>query len=61
MIESTGAALSRTTWLMALGPGIRDGVVYDRPLDSTDLVPTIGSMMGFSASHSHGKPITELL
>jgi hypothetical protein len=57
----TGDALSRTTWLMALGPGIREGVVYDRPLDSTDLVPTIGSMMGFSASYSHGKPITELL
>ena len=57
----TGDAMSRTTWMMALGPGIREGVVYDRPLDSTDLVPTIGSMMGFSASQSQGKLIQELL
>jgi hypothetical protein len=57
----TGDALSRTTWMMAMGPGIREGVVFDRPLDSTDLVPTIGSMMGFSPSLAHGKPITELL
>ncbi|MGB7434570.1 MAG: hypothetical protein WBR26_19165 [Candidatus Acidiferrum sp.] len=57
----TGDAGSRTTWMMALGPGIREGVVFDRPLDSTDLVPTIGSMMGFSAALAHGRPITELL
>ena len=41
----TGDAASRTTWMMALGPGIREGVVHDRALDSTDLVPTIGSIM----------------
>ena len=57
----TGDALSRTTWLMALGPGIREGVVYDRAVDSTDLVPTLGSMLGFSASLSQGKPIGELI
>jgi hypothetical protein len=57
----TGDVASRTTWMMALGPGIRQGVVYDRALDSTDLVPTIGWMMGFSPSLAHGKPITELL
>lgn len=57
----TGDALSRTTWLMALGPGIREGVVYDRAIDSTDLVPTLGSMLGFSASLSKGKPIVELV
>jgi hypothetical protein len=57
----TGDALSRTTWLMALGPGIREGVVYDRAIDSTDLVPTLGSMLGFSASLSQGKPIGELV
>jgi hypothetical protein len=57
----TGDVMSRTTWMMALGPGVREGVVYDRPLDSTDLVPTIGSMMGFSAGLSQGKPIQELL
>jgi hypothetical protein len=57
----TGDALSRTTWMMALGAGVRGGVVFDRPMESTDLVPTIGSIMGFSASLSKGKPITELL
>lgn len=57
----TGDTLSRTTWMMVLGPGIRQGVVFDRRLDSTDLVPTIGSMMGFSPSLAHGKPIMELL
>ncbi|HTS06964.1 MAG TPA: hypothetical protein VMP68_15395 [Candidatus Eisenbacteria bacterium] len=57
----TGDALSRTTWLIAMGPGIREGVVHDRAVDSVDLVPTIGSMLGFSASKSEGKPITEIL
>ena len=57
----TGDAISRTTWMMALGPGIRGGVVYDRPVDSIDLVPTLSSMMGFTASLSMGKPITEIL
>ena len=57
----TGDALSRTTWMMALGAGVRQGVVFDRPMESTDLVPTLGSMMGFSASLAQGKPIQELL
>ena len=57
----TGDALSRTTWMMAMGAGVREGVVFDRPVDSTDLVPTLGSMMGFSASFAQGKPIAELL
>ncbi len=57
----TGDALSRTTWMMALGAGVREGVVFDRPIDSTDLVPTLGSMLGFTASFAQGKPIQELL
>ena len=57
----TGDALSRTTWLMALGAGIREGVVYDRAMQSTDLAPTLGAMMGFSPSLSQGRPIAELL
>ena len=54
-------ALSRTTWMMALGAGVRQGVVFDRAMESTDLVPTIGSMLDFSASLAQGKPIPELL
>jgi hypothetical protein len=57
----TGDALSRTTWMMAMGAGVREGIVYDRPAESTDLVPTLGSMLGFSASLAQGKPIPELL
>jgi hypothetical protein len=57
----TGDALSRTTWLMAIGPGIREGVVFDRAVDSVDVVPTLGAMLGFSASLSRGKPIHEVL
>ena len=57
----TGDALSRTTWMMALGAGVREGVVFDRPMESTDLVPTLGSMLGFSAPLAQGKPIQELL
>jgi hypothetical protein len=57
----TGDALSRTTWMMAMGAGVREGIVYDRPTESTDLVPTLGSMLGFSAALAQGKPISELL
>jgi hypothetical protein len=57
----TGDAASRTTWMMALGAGVRQGVVYDRPMQSIDLVPSLGAIMGFSASVSQGKPIQELL
>jgi hypothetical protein len=57
----TGDPASRTTWMMALGQGVRPGVVYDSPVQSIDLVPSIGAMMGFSAAQSQGKPIRELL
>ena len=57
----TGDALSRTTWMMALGPGIREGVVYDRRLDSTDLAPTLGAILGFSPALAQGHLIQELL
>jgi hypothetical protein len=56
----TGDAPSRTTWMMALGAGVREGVVFDRPLDSTDLVPTLGAMLDFSPSLAQGRPIAEL-
>jgi hypothetical protein len=57
----TGDAASRTTWMMALGAGVRQGVVYDRPMQSIDLVPTLGAMMGFSPSLSQGRVIQELV
>jgi len=57
----TGDAASRTTWMMALGPGIRQGVVSDRRVETTDLVPTLGAMMGFPTPLARGTPISELL
>jgi hypothetical protein len=57
----TGDALSRTTWMMAMGAGVRGGAVFDRPVETIDLVPTLGSMLGFAAWFARGKPIAELL
>jgi hypothetical protein len=57
----TGDAASRTTWMMVLGAGVRQGVVYDTPVESIDLVPSIGAMAGFSPSRSSGKIIRELV
>ena len=57
----TGDAASRTTWMMALGAGVRQGVIYDEPVQSIDLVPTLGAIMGFSPRQSQGKPLKEFL
>ena len=46
---------------MAIGPGIREGVVYDRAVESIDLVPTLGAMLGFSPAFAQGKQISELV
>ncbi len=56
----TGDAFSRTTWMMLMGPGVREGIVVNRAIESTDLVPTLGSMLGFSPSLAQGKPIAEV-
>ena len=57
----TGDALSRTTWMLAIGPGIRQNAVVNRPIDSLDLVPTLGALMGFSPTLAKGKPLPEVL
>jgi hypothetical protein len=57
----TGDVMSRTTWMIAMGPGIRENTVVDRPVESTDLVPTLGSLFGFSPRFAQGKPLTEVL
>jgi hypothetical protein len=56
----TGDAMSRTTWMMVLGPGIRPNTVVDRPVESVDLIPTLGALLGFDARFSHGKRIAEV-
>jgi hypothetical protein len=57
----TGDALSRTTWLMAMGPNIRQGVTVDRPVQSVDLVPTLAHLLGCNARFSSGSLLTEVL
>jgi hypothetical protein len=57
----TGDVASRTTWMMALGAGVRQGIVYDQQVQSIDIVPTLGAMLGFSPVQSQGKAIPELM
>jgi arylsulfatase A-like enzyme len=57
----TGDAVSRTTWMLAIGPGVREGRIVERPIESVDLVPTLGSLLGFSPVFAQGRPITEAL
>ena len=57
----TGDAYSRTTWMIVKGPGVRENVIVDRPVESTDLVPTLGALFGFSPDFSHGKALPEVL
>lgn len=56
----TGDVASRTTWMMILGKGVRGGVLYEHPVQSIDLVPSLGAMLGFSPVQSRGKPISQL-
>jgi hypothetical protein len=57
----TGDALSRTTWLMALGPRIRENVTVDRPVESIDLVPTLAKLLGCGAPFAQGHPLAEMV
>lgn len=56
----TGDPLSRTTWMLALGAGAKQKTIVDRPVESIDLVPTLGAVLGFDARFSQGKPIPEV-
>jgi hypothetical protein len=47
--------------MMALGKGVREGVIYDQQIQSIDLVPTLGAIMGFSSNLAEGTPIKEFL
>lgn len=56
----TGDALSRTTWMMALGPGIRENVTVDRPVESIDLVPTLAHLLGCTPRFAAGRVLPEV-
>jgi hypothetical protein len=53
--------MARTTWLLAMGPGIRQNVTVDRAIQPIDLVPTIGKRHGFETPFVKGAPIAELV
>ncbi|HTV05372.1 MAG TPA: hypothetical protein VME86_08385 [Acidobacteriaceae bacterium] len=57
----TGSPSARTTWMMALGPAIRQRTVVDRPIESIDLASAIGGVLHFDPSYAQGKTIPELL
>ncbi len=57
----TGDAVSRTTWMLVMGPGIRENVVVDRPVGSIDLVPTLGARFGFQPRFAKGKVLREVV
>jgi hypothetical protein len=57
----TGDTLSRTTWMMVLGPRVRQGTFIDRPVESLDLVPTLGALLGFGTPLAQGRPLAEVL
>ena len=56
----TGGAMARTTWMLALGPHLRHNTTVDRPIESIDLIPTIGRCLSFDTA-STGRIIGELL
>ena len=57
----SGDALCRTTWLLAMGPGIRENTTVDRPVESIDLVPTVAKMLACNARFAQGHPLVEVL
>ncbi len=57
----TGSAMARTTWMLALGRGAGGGRIVARALESVDLTPTVGRMLGFETPFAAGRPVVELL
>lgn len=57
----TGDPLSRTTWIMALGPGIHENVSVDRRVESIDLVPTLAAMLQCEPRYAAGRSLNEVL
>jgi hypothetical protein len=46
---------------VAAGPRIAKGKTYARPVDSVDIAPTLGYLMGLKTEHSKGKPVAGIL
>jgi hypothetical protein len=57
----TGGPMSRSTWMIAMGPGVHRGTIVDRPIESIDLAPTIASIFSCNAPFATGTPIREFI
>jgi arylsulfatase A-like enzyme len=40
---------------------VHENTIVERPVESTDLVPTLGALLGFDARLAQGKPLHEVL
>jgi arylsulfatase A-like enzyme len=47
--------------MMVMGPGVRQGAIVDRLVESVDLAPTLGSLLGFPVQLAKGKPLPEVV
>jgi hypothetical protein len=47
--------------MMVLGCGVRERILIDRRIESIDVAPTLGSVLGFTPSLAQGKPVAELV
>jgi hypothetical protein len=43
------------------GPGIRKGVVVDKPVDQISVAGTVGRLMGFKTEHAESRILEEAL
>jgi hypothetical protein len=56
----TGSASARTTWMMTLGPAVRQKTIVERPIESIDLAAAVSGVLGFDGRLVQGKRIPEL-
>ncbi len=57
----TGSPMARTTWMLALGAGAEGGHLVQRPVESIDVVPTVGALLDFPTPFAAGRRIAELV
>jgi len=51
----------RQVFLLALGPGIREGFVSDEPCSFLDIAPTVAHLMDLPLPYHRGRVLTEIL
>jgi len=51
----------RQVFLLALGPGIREGFVGDQPCSFLDIAPTVAHLMDLPLPYHRGRVLTEIL